>query len=189
MGTGSIDIALWDLAGKRLGISVSQLLGGSLHAPAYLRRPTTADGGGLRQPEAFADFAEECYALGYRGFKIHGWHDGGRSARRKLFASSASASADAWPSCTIRPASFAPSPTRCRSAAPAMRPAFSGTRTLSRQRRLAAHSHRRLREMIKTPLLLGEHVRGLESNATFVVLDGTDSSAPTPISTSASPAP
>ena len=28
--------------------------------------------------------------------------------------------------------------------------------------------------MIKTPLLLGEHVRGLESNATLVLADGTD---------------
>ena len=39
---------------------------------------------------------------------------------------------------------------------------------------LAAHAHRRLRELIKTPLLLGEHVRGLESMATLVLADGTD---------------
>src|SRR5690606_28332560 len=39
---------------------------------------------------------------------------------------------------------------------------------------LSAHAHRRLRELIKTPLLLGEHVRGLESLATLVLADGTD---------------
>ena len=47
-------------------------------APAGLRqhlsrRPRRAD---FRLKEAYADFAEACYALGYRAFKIHGWNDG-----------------------------------------------------------------------------------------------------------------
>ena len=29
----------------------------------------------MSSPEAFADFAEQCYAVGYRAFKIHGWGD------------------------------------------------------------------------------------------------------------------
>ena len=28
------------------------------------------------QKEAYVDFAEECYELGYRAFKVHGWNDG-----------------------------------------------------------------------------------------------------------------
>jgi L-alanine-DL-glutamate epimerase-like enolase superfamily enzyme len=39
---------------------------------------------------------------------------------------------------------------------------------------LAAHSHRHLRELLKTPILLGEHIRGLESMATLTLADGTD---------------
>jgi L-alanine-DL-glutamate epimerase-like enolase superfamily enzyme len=31
---------------------------------------------GLSSPEAYADFAEECYELGYRAFKMHGWTNG-----------------------------------------------------------------------------------------------------------------
>ena len=78
MGAGVVDIAMWDLAGKRLGISVSQMLGGSkARVPAYASTWFGGDGGGLSTPEAFADFAEECYAMGYRGFKMHGWTDGG----------------------------------------------------------------------------------------------------------------
>src|SRR3712207_2821216 len=85
MGAGVIDIALWDLAGKRLGASVSQLLGGSRkRLPAYASTWFGGDGGGLASPEAYVDFAEECYELGYRGFKIHGWTDG--STRRDAAA-------------------------------------------------------------------------------------------------------
>ena len=39
---------------------------------------------------------------------------------------------------------------------------------------LSAHAHRRLREMIRTPILLGEHVRGVEAMANIVAADGTD---------------
>jgi L-alanine-DL-glutamate epimerase-like enolase superfamily enzyme len=38
----------------------------------------------------------------------------------------------------------------------------------------SAHAHRRLREMIKTPLLLGEHVRGFELRVDQIIADGTD---------------
>ena len=39
----------------------------------------TDTGGTLRlgKGQAFADFAEECYGMGYRAFKMHGWTDGG----------------------------------------------------------------------------------------------------------------
>jgi L-alanine-DL-glutamate epimerase-like enolase superfamily enzyme len=83
MGHGPLDIALWDLAGKRLGTSVTRLLGGFRD-----RLPTYAstyhgqdDPGGLDTPEAFADYAQACKERGFAGFKIHGWHDG--DARRE----------------------------------------------------------------------------------------------------------
>ena len=77
MGIGPIDIALWDLAGKRFGASVSQLLGGfRSKLKTYASTYHGDRNGGLDSKEAFVDFAEACYDLGYRAFKVHGWHDG-----------------------------------------------------------------------------------------------------------------
>ena len=59
MGHGPLDIALWDLAGRRRAVSVARLLGGFRE-----RLPTYAstyhgqeEPGGLSSPEAFADYA------------------------------------------------------------------------------------------------------------------------------------
>ena len=66
MGHGPLDIALWDLAGKKYGASVSSLLGGfrkhlKTYASSYHGQE---DGGGLDSSKAFADFAEHCKGLG-----------------------------------------------------------------------------------------------------------------------------
>lgn len=86
IGACCIDNVLWDLAGKRSNVSVSTLLGGEARKrlPAYASTWFAGDGGGLATPEDFADFAEECYSLGYRAFKMHGWTDG--DARRDAAA-------------------------------------------------------------------------------------------------------
>src|SRR5262249_58309423 len=83
MGHGPLDMALWDLAGKRLGCSVTRLLGGfRSRLPTYA---STYHGqeerGGLDSPEAYADYAQACKERGFTGFKIHGWNDG--NARRE----------------------------------------------------------------------------------------------------------
>lgn len=75
VGIGALDIALWDLAGKHYGAPVSELLGGyRTRLPAYA---STLHGDnlprGLSSPEAYADFADRCYELGYRAYKMHGW--------------------------------------------------------------------------------------------------------------------
>jgi L-alanine-DL-glutamate epimerase-like enolase superfamily enzyme len=175
MGAGVVDIALWDLAGKRLGISVSQMLGGTkTRVPAYASTWFGGDGGGLATPEAFVDFAQECYELGYRGFKMHGWTDGrterDAQAIRLLgrhFGDRMALMHDA--ACHFR--TFADALEVGRACDDA---GFFWYEDPYSDGGLAAHAHRRLREMIKTPLLLGEHVRGLESNATLVLADGTD---------------
>jgi len=77
-GLGPIDIALWDLAGKHYGESVSKLLGGGrdeIKAYASTFFMDEAEGG-LNSPEAYANFAEECLDKGYPGFKIHGYPGG-----------------------------------------------------------------------------------------------------------------
>lgn len=73
IGLGAIDIALWDLAGKYHGESVSALLGGwKDRVPAYASTywgDQTSEG--LSTPKGYADFAEECLERGYTAFKIH----------------------------------------------------------------------------------------------------------------------
>lgn len=78
VGIGAIDIALWDLAGKKYKSPIYELLGGERKMlPAYA---STMNGdkekNGLSSPEAYADFAEQCLELGYKGYKMHGWSAG-----------------------------------------------------------------------------------------------------------------
>jgi L-alanine-DL-glutamate epimerase-like enolase superfamily enzyme len=71
----AVDMALWDLAGRRLGEPVHRLLGASRDAvPAYASTMCGDDlEGGLDTPEAYARFAEACRRRGYRAFKLHTW--------------------------------------------------------------------------------------------------------------------
>ena len=39
---------------------------------------------------------------------------------------------------------------------------------------VSAFAHRKLRQLVKTPILQLEHVRGLEAHVDFIVADGTD---------------
>lgn len=63
----ALDLALWDLAGKRAGLSVSQLLGGSgrTHVPAY------ASLFRLTEPDVVARECARAQAAGYREVKLH----------------------------------------------------------------------------------------------------------------------
>ena len=175
MGAGVIDIALWDLAGKRLGQSVTHMLGGvPRRLPVYASTWFGGDGGGLATPEAFAEFAEACFELGCRAFKMHGWTDGrierdcaairllGRRVGGRMALMHDAA-------CHIN--TFAAALAVGRACDEAK---FFWYEDPYADGGLAAHAHRRLREMIRTPILLGEHVRGLESVATLVLADGTD---------------
>ena len=72
-----MDIALWDWFGKKYKCSVKNLLGGFKNKlPAYASTYHGDRNGGLDCKEAYADFAEKCYDIGYKAFKIHGWNDG-----------------------------------------------------------------------------------------------------------------
>jgi L-alanine-DL-glutamate epimerase-like enolase superfamily enzyme len=71
----SVDLALWDLAGRCLGQPVHQLLGAARDkVPAYA---STMCGdelpGGLATPEDYATFAIQCRECGYTAFKLHTW--------------------------------------------------------------------------------------------------------------------
>ena len=71
----SVDLALWDLAGRALNQPVYKLLGGYRdEVPAYASTMCGDDlEGGLGTPEDYARFAEWCMKRGYPAFKLHTW--------------------------------------------------------------------------------------------------------------------
>jgi L-alanine-DL-glutamate epimerase-like enolase superfamily enzyme len=175
MGHGPIDIALWDLAGKKYGVSVSKLLGGyRARLKAYASTYHADRNGGLDSPEAFVDFAERCYALGYRAFKIHGWHDGDAREEARNVQHVAKHVGDRMtlmldPACELR--TFADALYVGRACDDAK---FFWYEDPMRDCGMSAFAHRKLRELIRTPILQTEYLRAIEPKADFLIAGGTD---------------
>ncbi|MFN8524167.1 MAG: enolase C-terminal domain-like protein [Chloroflexota bacterium] len=176
IGIAAIDIALWDLAGKYYNAPVYELLGGyRTKLPCYASTFHADDApNGLSSPEAFADFAEQCLQMGYKAFKLHTWWEG--PIEREI--------------ATIRAVGK-----RVGGKMALMLDPASGYETLTdavlvgracdeqgfywyedpyKDTGVAHLAHRKLRELIKTPILQAEHVRGLEDRANFITADATD---------------
>jgi L-alanine-DL-glutamate epimerase-like enolase superfamily enzyme len=175
MGFGCIDIALWDLAGKQFNVPISKLLGGFRSSlSAYASTYHGDRSGGLSSPQAYVDFAEQCYAMGYRAFKVHGWGDGNVAeeiatvlALGKAFSGRMTLMID--PACELRTFADALAVGRACDAA-----GFFWYEDPFRDGGWSQFAHRKLRQFIKTPLLQTEHVRGLEPKADFIVAEATD---------------
>jgi len=175
MGHGPIDIALWDLAGKKYGCSVSRLLGGFRERlPAYASTYHGDRNGGLDSKQAFAAFALQCREMGYRAFKIHGWHDGDAREEAANLLHVRHAVGDGMdlmidPACELR--TFADALYVGRACDEAR---YFWYEDPFRDAGTSAFAHRKLREKIATPILQTEHVRGVEPKADFLVAGGTD---------------
>ena len=176
MGHGALDIALWDLAGKRRNVSVTRLLGGfRTRLPTYASSYHGQEGSdGLHAPRAFADYAAACKARGFAGFKIHGWHNGDVTRETATVQAVRKAVGDGWPLMldpasqlrTWRDALFVGD--ACDEAG------FFWYEDPYRDTGGAVEGHKRLRERLRTPLLVCEHVRGLEAKAAFMLGGGGD---------------
>ena len=176
MGHGPLDIALWDLAGKKYQTSVATLLGGFRTViPAYA---STYHGqeekGGLDSPEAFGDYAVACKERGFSGFKIHGWHDGDarREARtvlevRKRVGDDMALMTD--PGCQLRTYMDALYVGRACDEAN-----FFWYEDPYRDNGISITGQKRLREQLKTPIVGSEYIRGLEIKADFLLRGGCD---------------
>lgn len=175
MGHGPIDIALWDLAGKRLGCSIQTLLGGyRKRLLAYASTYHADRNGGLDSKEAFAGFAERCYQQGYRAFKIHGWGDGDAREEAANVRHVAERVGDRMtlmidPACELR--TFADALYVGRACDDA---GFFWYEDPFRDAGTSAFAANKLRSMLKTPLLMMEHIRGVEPKADFILAGGTD---------------
>jgi L-alanine-DL-glutamate epimerase-like enolase superfamily enzyme len=175
MGIGPIDIALWDIAGKLYEAPVSQLLGGfRTTLPAYASTYHGDDNGGLDSPEAFADFAVQCRDMGYPAFKIHGWGNGPIErevatvlATRHAVGEQIDLMLD--PACEYH--TWADTLKVGRACDEAR---YLWLEDPYQDGGISAFGHRKLRQIIKTPILVGEHIRGHELHVDNIVADGTD---------------
>lgn len=174
-GHSNLDIALWDLAGKRYNEPVWKLLGGHrTRLPTYVSTFHGDRNGGLSTKEAFADYAEYSYSLGYRAFKIHGWSAGDRREEAANVRHMGKVMGDRMdlmldPACELK--TFADALYVGRACDDAN---FFWFEDPYRDGGYSRHAHRKLRQSIKTPILMGEHVRGLEAKADMIEAEATD---------------
>ena len=175
IGISAVDIALWDLAGKYHDAPIHQLLGGYRKTlPTYPASVHATEHDELKSPGEMADFAEQCKELGYPAFKIHGWENG--EPRR-----------EAETILAVRD--------RVGSSMDLMSDPYNALRTFGDAIKvgracdeagyfwyedpladggISQFAHRKLRELLDTPMLLTEHVRGLEARVDFMVNGATD---------------
>ena len=175
IGISAVDIALWDLAGKYHDAPIHQLLGGYRKTlPTYPASVHATEHDELKSPGEMADFAAQCKELGYPAFKIHGWENG--EPRR-----------EAETILAVRD--------RVGSSMDLMSDPYNALHTFGDAIKvgracdeagyfwyedpladggISQFAHRKLRELLVTPLLLTEHVRGLEARVDFMVNGATD---------------
>ncbi len=174
-GYCAIDIALWDLAGRRYGVPISRLLGGfRTKLPTYASTFHGDRNGGLSSKEAFADYAEHCYELGFRAFKIHGWTAGDRreeAANVRHMGKTVGDRMDLMLDLACELKTFGDALYVGRACDDA---GFFWYEDPFRDGGYSRHVHRKLRQLLKTPLLMGEHVRGLEAKADVIEAEATD---------------
>lgn len=174
-GIGPIDIALWDLAGRAYGVSVGQLLGGyRTELPAYVSTLHGAATGSLSKPEHYADFAVQCADLGYTAFKVHGWY-GDDIEREIVNVLGVRTAVGDRLALMLDPSSG------YRTFADALRvgracdeAGYFWYEDPYMEGGVSIHAHRRLGELLRTPLMLGEHVRGFAAHVDQIAGKGTD---------------
>ena len=177
IGLAPVDIALWDLAGKHHDAPIHQLLGGYKETlPTYVATLHGEEGktGGLDTPEAYGEFALQCLEMGYAGFKIHGWENGlveREIATVHAVGDSVGGKMDMMldPFNALVTFGDAVKVGRACDAEEFFwyEDPFSDMGT-------SMFAHRKLRQLIKTPLLMTEHIRGLEPHVDFMVAEATD---------------
>ncbi len=175
MSMGPVDIALWDIAGKLYNAPIWELLGGYRKTlPAYASTYHGDENGGLDSPEAFAEFCVQCKEMGYKAFKIHGWSHAPIQREidnvlkvREVIGPEMHLMLD--PACEYE--TFADALAVGRACDEAN---FYWYEDPFKDGGLSFNAHRKLRQLIKTPILMGEHVRTLEPKVDMVLAEATD---------------
>ena len=177
LGMGVVDICLWDIAGKFYDEPLYRLLGGEQKPlKAYASTLHGDENGGLTTPQDFEEFAAQCLEMGYKAFKVHGWGLARDYLQREIdnvlnlgdkFAGTLDLLID--PACEIK--NFGDTlklGLACDEAN------FFWFEDPFQDNGVSQFAHRKLRQMIKTPILQTEHIRLLEQHVDFIVAEATD---------------
>ena len=177
LGLGIVDICLWDIAGKFYQEPLYRLLGGEKKPlKAYASTLHGDENGGLTTPQDFVDFAQRCLEMGYKAFKVHGWGLARNNIEREVenvlnlgekFAGKLDLLID--PACEIK--NFGDALKLGKACDEAN---FFWWEDPFQDNGVSQFAHRKLRQMVKTPLLQTEHIRLLEQHVDFIVAAATD---------------
>ncbi len=176
-GVGAIDICLWDIAGKMYEEPLYRLLGGTRRPlPCYASTLHGDENGGLGTPRDFAEFAVRCKEMGYPAFKIHGWglaaQDIDREIENVLAVREAVGDKMALmidPACEIENFGQALAVGRACDEAN-----YFWYEDPFKDGGVSTYAHRKLRQMLSTPILQTEHIRMLEQHVNFLLEEATD---------------
>ena len=123
---------------------------------------------------AYAEFAQQCCELGYRGFKIHGWGDAEAEEEAAVITHCAERVGD-------RMSLMYDGSSELRTFADAIyvgracdEGRFLWYEDPYRDAGWSPYAARQLKQHVKTPLMLTEHVRGLEPKASWIMERATD---------------
>ncbi len=172
-----VDICLWDIAGKFFQAPIYRLLGGErVPLKAYASTLHGDENGGLSSPHDFKDFADECLEMGYKAFKVHGWGLAKENIQREIdtvlllgdeFKNRLDLLLD--PACEIKNFGDA-----LRLGKACDEANFFWWEDPYADGGVSQFAHKKLRQMVKTPLLQTEHVRYLEQHVDFILSEATD---------------
>ena len=176
VGIGALDIALWDLAGKHHGASITTLLGGDRQRlPAYASTMHgDGDPDGLSSPEAYADFAQACLERGYPGYKMHGWSNGDVAreiAMLRAVADRVGGRMDLMYDASLHLKTFAEA---VRVGKVLDELGYYWFEDPYADGGISINGHRRLKEHVKTPILITEFVRNAETTIDVLLAGATD---------------
>ncbi len=170
-----VDVALWDFAGKALNVPIYKLLGGwKEKLPAYASTFHGDENGCLSTPEDYADFAEQCYGLGFKAFKIHSWGQVLINREVKTVLAVRERMGDKMdlmldPACHYETWADA-----LRVGKACDEANYFWLEDPYKDGGVSMFGHKKLRHFIKTPLLQTEHTFGLEHHVDFIINGGTD---------------
>lgn len=173
---GAIDVALWDIAGKVYNAPIGELLGGwRTKVPAYASSFHGDDAGGLTRPEDFAEFALRCKEeYGYPAFKIHGWVNGPVSRDAAAIVAMRKAVGDDMDLMCDPAGAFRTFDEVLKVGYACDEAKFLWLEDPFPGGGLSMFAHQKLKGFIKTPLLTGEHMRGLEAKADMIRTGAAD---------------
>ena len=175
VGIAPVDIALWDLAGRYHDAPIHRLLGGFRKTlPTYVASVHASEHEDLATPEEMGDFAVQCKELGYPAFKIHGWENGRVDREieailtvRERVGDEMDLMSDPYNALQTFADAFKVG-RACDEAT------YLWYEDPMADGGISQHGHQRLRDLLSTPLLISEHVRGLEPRVDFMVSGATD---------------